>query len=65
METIDDIEGVKPGEVPPSRDAAMCSISVQVQYDGNGNPEPVPTALERAESLFSALDRNNDGSLTK
>ena len=50
METLDDIEGVKSGES---------------QDDGNGNPDRVPTPLERAASLFAALDRNNDGSLTR
>ena len=33
--------------------------------DGNGNPDHVPTPFERAASLFAALDRNNDGSLTR
>ena len=46
IETVDDIDGVKAGEV---------------RYDGNGNPEPVPSAKERAESLFSALDRDQVG----
>ena len=50
IEMMDDIDGVKPGEI---------------RYDGNGNPEPLPTAAERAESLFSALDKDNDGCLTK
>ena len=50
METLDDIEGVKSGES---------------QDDGNGNPDRIPTPLERAASLFAALDRNNDGSLTR
>ena len=50
METLDDIEGVKPGEA---------------QEVAKGDPDHVPTALERAASLFAALDRNNDGSLTR
>ena len=50
MQTLDDIEGVKSGEA---------------QDDGNGNPDHVPTPFERAASLFAALDRNNDGSLTR
>ena len=50
METLDDIEGVKSGET---------------EDDGNGNPDHIPTPLERAASLFAALDRNNDGSLTR
>ena len=50
METLDDIEGVKAGEP---------------QEVAKGNPDHVPTALERAASLFAALDRNNDGSLTR
>ena len=50
IEMMDDIDGVKPGEI---------------RYDGHGNPEPLPTARERAESLFSALDKDNDGCLTK
>ena len=37
----------------------------EIRYDANGNPEPLPTAEERAESLFSALDKDNDGCLTK
>ena len=37
----------------------------EIRYDANGNPEPLPTAKERAESLFSALDKDNDGCLTK
>ena len=40
-------------------------LSGEIRYDSNGNPEPLPTAFERAESLFSALDRDNDGCLTK
>ena len=50
MQTLDDIEGVKSGEP---------------QDDGNGNPDYIPTPFERAASLFAALDRNNDGSLTR
>ena len=50
IEMMDDLDGVKPGEI---------------RYDANGNPEPLPTAKERAESLFSALDKDNDGCLTK
>ena len=50
IEMMDDLDGVKPGEI---------------RYDSNGNPEPLPSAQERAESLFSALDKDNDGSLTK
>ena len=50
MQTLDDIEGVKSGES---------------QDDGNGNPDYIPTPFERAASLFAALDRNNDGSLTR
>ena len=50
IEMMDNIDGVKPGEI---------------RYDGNGNPEPLPTAMQRAESLFSALDKDNDGCLTK
>ena len=34
-------------------------------YDANGNPDPLPTPLERAASLFNALDKNEVGSLTK
>ena len=37
----------------------------EIRYDANGNPEPLPTAEERAQSLFSALDKDNDGCLTK
>ena len=50
IEMMDDLDGVKAGEI---------------RYDANGNPEPLPTAKERAESLFSALDKDNDGCLTK
>ena len=50
IEMMDDIDGVKPGEI---------------RYDAHGNPEPLPSARERAESLFSALDKDNDGCLTK
>jgi hypothetical protein len=38
----------------------------QYSYDGNnGLPEAVPTPLERAATLFRALDRRNLGVLTK
>ena len=43
----------------------LTNISGEIRYDSNGNPEPLPTAQERAASLFSALDRDNDGCLTK
>ena len=36
-----------------------------MEYDDNGNPDPAPSPMERAASLFAALDRNNDGSLTR
>ena len=36
-----------------------------VTYDANGNPDPLQSPLDRAASLFSALDRNDSGSLTK
>ena len=50
IEMMDDIDGVKAGEM---------------RYDGHGNPEPLPSPAQRAESLFSALDKDNDGCLTK
>ena len=37
----------------------------QLTYDSNGNPDPLPTPLERATSLFNALDRNAVGTLSK
>ena len=43
----------------------ICDHVGEIRYDANGNPEPLPTALERAGSLFSALDKDNDGCLTK
>ena len=46
-------------------DPEYCEYSGEIRYDANGNPEPLPTAEERAQSLFSALDKDNDGCLTK
>ncbi len=46
------------------RKIAICFLG-QYSYDGNGLPEAVPTPLERAATLFRALDRRNLGVLTK
>ena len=47
------------------KDPEYYEYSGEIRYDANGNPEPLPTAEERAQSLFSALDKDNDGCLTK
>ena len=65
METMDDIDGIKPGNIQVVDDVFTLCSAGEIRYDSNGNPEPLPTAMERAESLFSALDRDNDGCLTK
>ncbi len=60
----------------PAREAVLSSATSilnmwiscllgQYSYDGNGLPEAVPTPLERAATLFRALDRRNLGVLTK
>jgi hypothetical protein len=40
-----------------SEDVFICFLG-QYSYDGNGLPEAVPTPLERAATLFRALDRH-------
>ena len=58
-----DLNGILKWESSPN--AKLFIHSGEIRYDANGNPEPLPTAEERAESLFSALDKDNDGCLTK
>ena len=65
IEMMDNLDGVIPGYFSHDiRNNTMISVG-EIRYDANGNPEPLPTAEERAASLFSALDKDNDGSLTK
>ena len=49
IDTLDCIEGVHAGTL---------------RYDENGHPIDTPSAKTRAEDLFSAIDKNNDGGLT-
>ena len=68
IEMMDDLDGIKPGFIKRVLKYVFKnrkSLTGEIRYDANGNPEPLPTATERAESLFSALDKDNDGCLTK
>ena len=49
IDTLDCIEGVHAGSL---------------RYDENGHPIDTPCAKTRAQDLFSAIDKNNDGGLT-
>merc|ERR1711974_553586 len=49
IETLDCIEGVKPGVI---------------RYDENGNPQAIASTKQRAEELFEAIDKDSDGALT-
>jgi len=48
IETLDSIEGVKPGVI---------------RYDENGNPQTIASTRQRAEEIFKAIDKDNDGEL--
>ncbi|XP_023337528.1 uncharacterized protein LOC111708396 [Eurytemora carolleeae] len=50
IETLDCIEGVKPGVI---------------RYDENGNPEPIADTKTRAMEIFAAIDRDCQGTLNE
>ena len=51
IETLDSIEGVKPGEEKKGKKEEKVFEGV-IRYDENGNPQTIASTRQRAEEIF-------------